>query len=62
MSVEIIDLKLNNESSEIDAELMLWSGRSIIVIIIVDFSNAGCKRSENLLKMLITASGMLWPV
>ena len=46
MSVEIIDFKLNNESSEIDAELVLWSGRSIIVIIIVDFSNAGCKMSR----------------
>ena len=36
-------LKLNNESSEIDSELMLWSGRSIIVIIIVNLAMRGVK-------------------
>ena len=43
MSVEIIDLKLNNESFEIDAELVLWSGRFIIVIIMLISAMRGVK-------------------
>ena len=39
MAAEIV------ECSEVDADLVLCSGRSMIIIII-DFSNAGCKKSR----------------
>ena len=38
MAAEIV------ECSEVDADLVLCSGRSMIIIIIVDFNNAGCKK------------------
>ena len=40
MAAEIV------ECSEVDADLVLCSGRSMIIIIIVDFNNAGCKKSR----------------